>query len=281
MKMLIKATMSRSFWSKEEGGWALLGVLLALGIIAIVMLRMVPNIQTQVRRDKEAELIYRGEQMAEGIARYYNRGLLGAVQLQVPPPYGYLYELEKLREGVTLGINEIRFVRMSAMIDPVSNQEWEPVRFRDPRLSFAIQAYATAKQVPIPPSLMMIAGPPTGIRLGDTEETPVRPESPAPETPVRPGVAERPQGANPDPDNDDDDDDEQNFDPLGHLIQAGQSIPIVAVAPRLKGASVRPLYGMKSYDEWVFIYIPPVQVRPNVRINPNPQPSRFPRNPQR
>lgn len=274
--------MARS-WKKAEEGWALLGLLLALGVIGIVMLKMVPNIQTQVRRDKEAEMIYRGEHLAEAIARYYNRGIPGAVQLDVQPPYGYLYELKKLRDGVTFGINKIKFARPSAMLDGLSGQEWEPVRFRDPRLSFAIQAQATAKQVPIPPSYFKIAAAPTGITVGAPGELPqLQPVSPETETPRgQPGrspqgaptgqLGQRPQGGQTGRDPDDsDDNDDSDFDPLGHLLQPGQNLPIVAVAPRIKGASIRPLYGMKNYDEWVFIYLPSAQFRPNVRPNPNP-----------
>ena len=53
-------------------------------------------------------------------------------------------------------------------------------------------------------------------------------------------------------------------DPLGHLFKSdanpsfGQSnIPIVGVAPKLKGKSIHTLYGLENYEEWVFIYIPP------------------------
>ena len=63
--------------SSGEQGWALLGLLLALGVISIVLSSsVVPNVQMQVQRDKEAEMLYRGDQMARGIARYYSRGQL-------------------------------------------------------------------------------------------------------------------------------------------------------------------------------------------------------------
>src|SRR3954469_11508574 len=85
-----------------ERGYALLGLLLALSIIAIYLVSSVaPNVKMDVQRSKEAEMIYRGNQMAKAIARYYGRRALRPLQLQVPPEYGYLTELKKLRDGVT------------------------------------------------------------------------------------------------------------------------------------------------------------------------------------
>src|SRR6476660_5740713 len=96
--------------SSGEQGWALLGLLLALGVMSIVLTSaVIPNVQMQVQRDKEAEMLYRGDQMAKGIARYYSRGPLGPLRIQslLTSPYGQLTELTKLRDGVTLGVREI------------------------------------------------------------------------------------------------------------------------------------------------------------------------------
>src|SRR5215216_3362325 len=94
IKELTPGTDSPPGHSNEQG-WALLGLILALAIMGIVMASAVaPNVITSVRREKEAEMIYRGEQMAKAIARYYNGGRLGGIQLFVPPPYGYLTELK-------------------------------------------------------------------------------------------------------------------------------------------------------------------------------------------
>jgi type II secretory pathway pseudopilin PulG len=260
----------------SERGWALLGLLLALTILGLALLEVVPSIQTYVRREKEAEMIYRGTQMAEGIARYYNRGPLAAIQVNVPPPYGYLLDTKRLREGITVGITQVKFVRPSAMIDPMSNEEWQPVRIRDPRLYPALQAYATANQIVIPPSYLLIASPPTRIQVGDSPLTPTGPEGLPPEggpPQGRPGVTNPNQPVD-DP-NDLDDDDE---DPLGHLIGGDNNgLPIVGVAPKAKGPAIRRLWGLKNYEEWVFIYVPPTTpIRPP---NPNPPQNRPPGRP--
>jgi hypothetical protein len=223
-----------------------------------MMAAAVPDVQLQVKREKEQEMIYRGMQMAEAISRYYNRGRLGYLQINLPPPYGYLTDLKKLRDGVMLGVNEIKFVRPSAMIDPMSGQEWEPVRIRDPRLLKALEAYAAANQVPIPPSYYLLAAPPSKIDLDQPS---------APATIPRPAEGRPPAVSNQDaerqkPGQEDEDEDESDNgaeDPIMNLPQLDKdNLPIIGVAPRIKGRSIKSLWGLNNYEEWVFIYIPPV-----------------------
>src|SRR5437868_13730821 len=153
--------------------------------------------------------------MAKAIARYYGGRVLRPLQLQVPPPYGYLNELKKLRDGVTLGVQEVKFARVTELIDPMTGIEWEPVRARDPRINDLLQAYAATTGGVIPPSYQLLAGPPVkvhkikleGTDSGSSATTPSAPGSGQPG-----GVAVvRPPGkpnANAGDDDDDDDDDD-------------------------------------------------------------------------
>ena len=106
--------------------------------------------------------------MAEGIARYYNGDRLGPINLTVAPPWGYLTELAKLRDGVTIRVNEKKFVRASAMIDPMNSSEWDLVRARDPRIMKFLQAWAAQTLIPIPSQYLLLAGPPTKSVFGKT-----------------------------------------------------------------------------------------------------------------
>jgi hypothetical protein len=294
----------------QEGGWALLGLILAMSIMAIVLSSaIIPNVRMQVQREKEIEMVYRGEQMAQGIARYYGRGALNPLQLLVPPDYGYLTDLKKIRSGFTIGIREVKFVRPSAFIDPMSSTEWEPVRARDPRIMKVLQAYAAETGTLIPQQYLLIAAPPQKMQLvnkpassdtgtttgtqpattpggttGAPGATPGGPAQPGQSNPPRPGVV---PPAKPSEDaDDDDDDDEDNADPLAHLFfqdEPGHSnAPIVGVAPKVKGTAIKPLYGLDKYEEWVFIYIPPqfqfgapgVLNRPGIPTAPPSPPAR-------
>jgi hypothetical protein len=249
-----------------QRGYALLGLILTLAIMSIYLVSaVVPNVKMEVQRSKEEEMIYRGNQIAKAIARYYGGRVLRPLQLRVPPPYGFLKELKKLRDGVVLGVTEVKFARPSELIDPMNGVEWEPVRARDPRILGVLQAYSLTSNWTITPDYSLIAAATTvkhAIRNSDTSETP-----PAGANSNRPGggaVVRRPANPNNEDDDDDDDDEPEMNDPLGHLFksdsnsQFGQSdLPIVGVAPKLKGKAIRPLYGLENYEEWVFIYIPP------------------------
>lgn len=279
---------SRDSARSNEQGWALLGLLLALGVMSIIFASsIVPNVQMQVQRDKEIEMIYRGEQMAEGIARYYNGDRLGAINLSVAPPWGYLTELAKLRDGVTIRVNEKKFVRPSAMIDPMTSSDWEPVRARDPRIMKFLQAWAAQTLIAIPSQYLLLAGPPTKSVFGKPSSKPV-PDSGAagrtppltnPVNPANPGNPQaKPPGQTTDEGDDDDDDDDIN-DPLAHLFQSGapgtSNAPIVGVAPKKKGKAATAYFGLENYEEWVFIYIPKnIHQIPGRPIQPNNPPPR-------
>jgi uncharacterized membrane protein YgcG len=234
-----------------ERGWALLGLILALAIMGIMLGALVPNVQFQVRRDKEAELLYRGDQMAKAIARYYNNGRLGPLNIrQCPQPRGCLTELQKLREPYLVGVNEIKLVRLSATIDPMNSGDWEPVRLRDPRLMTVLQAYASETGLVVPNFYLDMAGPPAPlIRAPSDTGTP-------------PGSNGSQPGAQNNPD-----DQPDPPDPFAHFFDNNSgpglsNVPIIGVAPKIKGPSVRTLYGLDSYEQWVFIYIPPVTINP-------------------
>lgn len=259
---------------RRESGWALLGLLLALAILSMVMVSaIVPNVRVQVQRDKEAEMLYRGEQIARGIARYNNGGNLGAgLQLRQQPAYGFLTDLKKLRDGIRVGVNELKLVRASAMIDPMLSREWEPVRARDPRIMKVLQAWSAENGVALTSLLdyMLIAGPPPKLQKvkpsdgsgagSDGQQKPGT--TPPVQTPPKPPK----QNPVLDDDDDDDDDDAGNGltpnDPLKHLFDTSSpgssNVPIVGVAPREKGKAVRPLYGLENYEDWVFLYVPDV-----------------------
>jgi len=279
---------------QAEQGWALLALILALTLMGIMMVGIMPNVQLEVRRDKEEEMMFRGQEMAEAIARYYNLGRPGPIGLSVPPPYGYLTDLKKLSEGVTLGTTEIKFVRGSAMIDPMVSKEWVPVRARDPRLMPMLQAYAAANMTQIPPSYMALAAPPVkthfitdkpgagsagngqqSVSSGNadlgvpSEGGPANRPVTGGVTGSQPGVQNRPgtpragtsSGQKTDSDDDDDDDDDETADPLSHFLKdQPNNMPIVGVAPNMKGPCVHPIYGMTRYEQWVFIYLPPANL---------------------
>lgn len=268
-----------------EDGWALIGLLMALGVMSIFLASaIVPNVQKEVQRDKEVEMMYRGQQMAEGIARYYGRGRLVPLNLLMPPtPLPYLTELAKLRDGVNIGVREVKFVRASAMIDPLTSTDWEPVRARDPRVMKFLQAWAAETLSQIPNQYLLLAGPPRtsvfknsgssstsqtdGAAGGQGSQNPAAPANPAGSQVTAP---RRPAAS----DDDDDDDDDDDNDPLAHLFDTespGHSnAPIIGVASKRKGPSMNAYFGLSNYEEWIFLYIPKILPPSNVPIPREP-----------
>ena len=274
---------SRSDQRSNEHGWALIGLLMALGVMGIFLASaIVPNVQKEVQRDKEAEMLYRGQQMAEGIARYYGRGRLVPLNLLMPPtPLPYLTDLAKLRDGVSIGVRELKFVRPSAMIDPMTSSEWEPVRARDPRIMKFLQSWAAETLSQIPNQYLLLAGPPRVSVFKNSNPSSGggvqgQPNNPNPTTPPNSGGSEvtAPRRPNTSVDDPDDPDDDNDDDPLAHLFgteSPGHSnAPIIGVAPKKKGPAMNAYFGLGNYEEWIFLYIPKVLPPGTVAIPPPP-----------
>jgi type II secretory pathway pseudopilin PulG len=166
---------------KSERGYALLALIVALMVLAVWATAAAPNVKQQAQREREVEAYYRGEQIAEAIARFYAGGKLPlqglAVNLAAPPKYGWLLDLRKLRDGVTILNKEVHFARASSLVDPLTNEEWEPVRIGDPRIRKFLLAWSKATERPIPPLYMQFVGAQRiDIRGKDEEGNPLQPQ---------------------------------------------------------------------------------------------------------
>jgi type II secretory pathway pseudopilin PulG len=283
--VLERRESSRLDQRSNEHGWALIGLLMALGVMGIFLASaIVPNVQKEVQRDKEMEMLYRGQQMAEGIARYYGRGRLVPLNLLMPPtPLPYLTDLAKLRDGVNIGVRELKFVRPSAMIDPMTSSEWEPVRARDPRIMKFLQAWAAETLSIIPKQYSdLAAAPPRNVFRNSNPSSTNQTSGggvqgqPNSTTPPNSGGSEvtAPRRPNTSVDDPDDPDDDNDDDPLAHLFgteSPGHSnAPIIGVAPKKKGPAMNAYFGLSNYEEWIFLYIPKVLPPGMVPIPPPP-----------
>ena len=63
----------RSRKQRGQAGYVLLMVVLALAVMIIAMTAAVPTLRTQIQRDRETEMIHRGEQYARAIRKYYRK----------------------------------------------------------------------------------------------------------------------------------------------------------------------------------------------------------------
>src|SRR5262249_20387361 len=166
-------------------GYALLALIIVLAVLAMLLASSVNTFHADTMRDKEDEFIFRGYEMAKAIARYNNAGKLAPLHLGSFP-----LALEDI--GKQAEINGVRFcyVRKFALVDPITNDEWKPIRAGDPLIGEYLSHWAEYYGQTIPPSYYQLSG-----------GTISNPAVSSPNPPKKGGEDE-------DDDDDDDDDDE-------------------------------------------------------------------------
>jgi type II secretory pathway pseudopilin PulG len=115
---------------RSEDGYTLVALLAIMTILALLAMAAAPSINQQVQRDREAEAIFRGEEVADAIRVFYNSH--GQQGLQSLPT-----SMDQLLEGVPLrgSTKKIQILRPEAAHDPLSRSgEWRLVRPRTQEL---------------------------------------------------------------------------------------------------------------------------------------------------
>ena len=105
--MYLEGQANRANPAVSDRGFALAALLVAIAVLSVLMLVALPTWRHHVQREKEAELIFRGEQYARAIG-LYQRKLAGAF----PPSLDALVEQKFLRRRYK---------------DPISGDDFEPV----------------------------------------------------------------------------------------------------------------------------------------------------------
>jgi type II secretory pathway pseudopilin PulG len=96
----------------NEAGYVLIGVLVMVTLMVIGLAAIAPQIKTQIKRDREEELIRRGKQYSRAIQLYYRK-------------FGrYPSNIEQLENT-----NNIRFLRKKYPDPMTGKTEWKLVRF--------------------------------------------------------------------------------------------------------------------------------------------------------
>ncbi len=128
-------TVKASIRSGEEG-YTLVALLALMTVIALFAMAAAPSIRQQALREREAEAIYRGEQVADAIRAYYGhqQRRLGNGEAALPTA------IDELLEGLPSGTRKVQILRPSAARDPLSDSgEWRLVRPRSLELSDFVQ----------------------------------------------------------------------------------------------------------------------------------------------
>src|SRR6266849_4870573 len=103
----------------DERGYILITLMLFVALLTIGLLAMVQNIESQIKRDREEELIHRGVQYSRAVRHYYKKF------------NRYPNRIEELENT-----NNIRFLRKRYK-DPITGKDFKPLHMTDVQMSFA------------------------------------------------------------------------------------------------------------------------------------------------
>ena len=103
---------------RNQRGYILLTLMLFVALLTIGMLAMVENIESQIKRDREEELIHRGVQYSRAVRHYFKK-------------FGrYPNRIEDLENT-----NNYRSLRKRYK-DPMTGKDFKPLHMTDVRMSF-------------------------------------------------------------------------------------------------------------------------------------------------
>lgn len=244
---------------REESGFTLLMVVFLVAVMSITAMAVAPNLLTEGRRDKEAEMIWRGEQYQRAIRLYVTK--FGKYPTKI--------------EDLTKQTNGVRFLRQ-AYPDPMNKEDgsWRfiymglngqligslrPVNLLQSALtSQGIPGLSGSLGAQPPPpggnatGLQQTTGPGigTGIGTGSGIATPGQQSGSA--TTANP-LESQPQ-------------------PLMGDVLGGN---IAGVGSKIKKPSLKVYFGGDTYQQWEFVYNINGQqtVVPGQTVNPNANPT--------
>jgi type II secretory pathway pseudopilin PulG len=109
--------------SGDEGGYALVALLLVMSLLVMFAMAATYNVKQQAQREREKDAIFRGEQVADAIRLYYrSRGAQGTNSLPT--------DIEQLLDGIQIPgrTKKLQILRTSAAKDPLSSSgEWKTI----------------------------------------------------------------------------------------------------------------------------------------------------------
>ena len=214
---LVRGTIASN--ERRESGYTLVALLAMMTVLAIFAMAAAPGIHQQVKREKEKEAIFRGEQVANAIRQYYRY----RISMRMAGDQALPSSMDQLIQGVPIqgGSKTRQILRPSASRDPLTLEgEWRQIRPRsDALIDFqqAVMLYA-GSMIPPPRDQQMLAlqqfAVPQITNLLNT------------------GTSTR--------------------STPGSSLSEDSSGPFVGVASRSTQSSVLTFYGIETHDGWIF-----------------------------
>ncbi len=236
----------------KEAGYTLLLVVFLLASMIIVAASAAPNVLTQGRREKEREMIWRGEQYERAIGLYYLK--FGKYPTKI--------------EDLTNQTNGVRFLR-KAYADPMNKDDgsWRFIYVGpNGQLIGSVSQTSLLQTALSTPGLGGLLGSGGGLQpispMGATTGTnqPTNTMGPAGQQ-TNPATTANPLESQP--------------QPLDGTMFGGN---IIGVGSKIKTPSIKTYLGGDTYQKWEFIWNPTGQVAlpGQTPVNPNVNPTSAP-----
>jgi type II secretory pathway pseudopilin PulG len=242
MAEMTKGNFPQKPKDKQESGYVLVGLMGVMLFALILMTAAAPAIKYESQREREEEMLWRGHQIQRALAEFK----LAAQRNQNKQ---YPTSLNELVEGVSDGIKKIRFLRPSALCDPMTpcvpgESNWQLVHPGDPLPNELLNALVSIQQqqqigggptIMVPPDLRMFAQM-GAVKLPgqESESSDEKPEenTAAPSTGSGTTLGVGPAGG------------------LG--FDASDKKPIIGVVSSKSDQMFRSYYGIDQYDHALF-----------------------------
>jgi hypothetical protein len=227
----------------------LIVVLGMMTVMLILVTGILPSVAQELKRERETEMLFRGKQIVEAVARYQVLSRQRVGQGRGPQPgiggfqgFGpWPDSLEQLADGVTLPPNRrVRLLRRSALLDPANqNKPWELVDRGHPALRDFLEAYYETVGQRMPPQIRLVYLGST-VDFGDEEE----PRGRGTREPGSQGA--RGLGRSP----------AFGLGQLGQDQEGERPQFIFGVVSGSQEKAMRDFYGLERYDQWAFVFVP-------------------------
>jgi type II secretory pathway pseudopilin PulG len=235
---------------RGHAGYALLSVVFLAAVMIIALSAAVPDLLVQGRREREEEMIWRGEQYARGVKLFFRKN------------GRFPQKLEDLTEPQ----NNIRFMR-KAYTDPMNREDgsWRLIYVAPNGQLIGSITRSGLIRFPQPP------GQPQGSASGSAAGAGQRPTGEMPGVPQQQPTGVTPPQGPPEQA-------PQNLPDSSRPIIGGN---IIGVASKIQKDSIKFYKGYGSYQQWEFIWNPAedqivVGTAPGPHGAGQPQPSKSP-----
>jgi hypothetical protein len=240
---------------RNERGYALVGLMGVMMFALILTTATAPSVKFESQREREEEMLWRGQQIAIALQRY---AVMRGGQ--------YPTDLNDLVEGIEVGAKKIRLLRPSALCDPMmpcdpESTNWRLVHPGDPLVKELLDAYVAAQQrgnviLPPPPANLVLFAQMGATKLpGQAADTQldgnIGPGNPPVNDPAGPPPPSGGPGIS-------------LSDGTGNSLS--DKAPIIGVVSRRADKMFRNYFGIEQYDHTLFF--PGVPVVAGGIINP-------------